>query len=376
MFIKYKALLSLALVATMFTACKKEDPKPEPEPEPNNPGTSYTIPTTYNFSNADFSTSTKRLAMLGEITTYIRSTHTTTQSTQPTLNAQKLKDMYSNTNNAFSDASLNSSGIQLKEKTGNAWGFQSALETNFDDAAAASVLAAANPTTSTASSGNKGKIISPSRAILVDANGYEYKEFAEKGLMGAVFYYQATTLLNTISTFDNSTEVNGATAQERAWDEAFGYFGVPVDFPTNLTGLKNWGNYCNSVNGAIGSNATIMNAFLKGRAAISNNDVAARDAARDVVVATWEKVVAAKCINYLKGAKTNFADAGTLHHSVSEAYGFVTSFRYNTTKKLSDSDINNLLNELGTNFYNITQANLDNAINILATKFGLDASKL
>lgn len=366
--------INLALLGTTlaFSSCKKDKTEPIIEETPSTP--SYTIPTSYNFANTNIITSGQRLTMLAEMTTYLRSTHTTTQSTQPTLEAQKLKDMFANANNKFTEQGLNTSGVQLKDKT--ATSFVQALESNFEDAEAASVVAAANPTISTASNGKKGKIISPSRAILVDANGFEYKEFAEKGLMGALLYYQATTILNNIANYDNSTVNGGITAQEAAWDEAFGYFGVPVSFPTTTVGLRNWGNYANSVNAAINCNTTIMNAFLKGRAAISNKDNAARDEAKKVVLNTWEKVAAAKCINYLKGAKNNLSDLGTLHHNLSEGYGFVTGFKFNPAKTISDADIDLLLSYFGTNLYNITQTNIDNAITKLATIFNLDASKL
>ncbi len=366
----------IALVAaTTLIGCKKDTKEPDPEPEV--PATlSYTIPTTYNFSNTDFANSTRCITMLGEITTYLRSTHTSTTASQPTLDAQKLKNMYINANNAFANADLNGSGIQLKDKTGNEFGFQATLETSFEDAAAASIVAAADATNTTASNGTKGKLISPARAILVDANGFEYKEFTEKGIMGAVFYYQATTLLTNINSYDNVTVTNGMTTQERAWDEAFGYFGVPVDFPINTTGLKNWGSYANSVNSAIGCNTIIMDAFLKGRAAISNKDNTARDAASKVVMNTWEKVAAAKCISYLKGAKNNLTDAGTLHHNLSEGHGFVTSFKYNPSRIISDADINALLGYFGGNLYTMSQSDIDNAITKLATVFNLDASKL
>ena len=149
---------------------------------------------------------------------------------------------------------------------------------------------------------------------------------------------------------------------------------MPIDFPTNVTGLKNWGTYCNSVNVAIGSNSTIMDAFLKGRAAISNGDAARRDANRDVVMTTWEKVVAAKCISYLKGAKNNLADISTLHHNLSEGYGFIAAFKYNPSKTISDADIAILEGYLGTNFYNLVPSHLDNAINKIATVFNFNAS--
>lgn len=369
-------LIGLPVSIMLLTAsCKKDTVEPEVTPVATSTEPTYAIPSTYNFSSANFLTSTQRIAMLGEMTTYLKSAHTTTQSTQPTLLAQKLKDMYINANSQFTlTTTLNTSGIQLKDKTDNTFSFQTTIEANFDDAELASNTAAANATVTTASNGVKGKLITSSRAILVDANGFEYKEVAEKGIMGSVFYSQATTILKNIATYDNVTKVNGITAQEKAWDEAFGYFGVPVDFPTNLTGLKNWGSYCNAVNSAITSNSTIMNAFLKGRAAISNADAARRDANRDIVIATWEKVVAAKCISYLKGAKNNLSDIATLHHNLSEGHGFISAFKYNPSKTISDADIVILENYLGTNFYNLVPANLDNAITKLATVFNLNAT--
>lgn len=369
----FKTTLMFAIPALVLgTACKK-DTKTEPEEE-TPAGPSYSIPATYNFSNANFTSSTQRIAMLGEMTTYIRSTHTTTQSTQPTLQAQKLKDMYSNANNQFTGTGLNASGIQLKNVTDNAFSLQTLLDASFDDAEQASITSAASPTVTTASNGTPGKLVTSSRAVLVDANGIEYKEFAEKGVMGAVFYSQATTILKNIATYDNTTVTGGSTTQEKAWDEAFGYFGVPVDFPTNVTGLKYWGSYGNSVNSAIGCNTAIMDAFLKGRAAISNKDDARRDANRDIIIATWEKIAAAKCISYLKGAKNNLSDVATLHHNLSEGYGFILGFRYNPSKTISDADITILLNYIGPNFYNLVPANIDNAIAKLESVFGLNAA--
>jgi len=369
---KHTILLSTLCLAVAFTSCKKKDP----EPAPANPSTpAYTIPTTYNFSNVSVTTSTNAIAMLGELAGYIKTTHTTTQTTQPTLNAKKLKDLYANAASQFTNSVLNGSNFSLKEKTANEFSLQTLLE-SYDDAEKASVFAALTPTTETAKTGVAGKLISPSRAILVDANGLEYKEQTDKGLMGAVLYYQATTILKNISTFDNVTVTAGVTAQEKAWDEAFGYFGVPIDFPTNTVGLKNWGSYCNSVNAAIGSNKTMMDAFLKGRAAITNKDNTVRDEARTIVINTWEKVAAAKCIAYLKATKTNFPVAADRHHPLSEGIGFINAFAYNPSKKITDAQILQLKSYFGINLYTITTTNLDDAIATLASIFNMDASKL
>jgi hypothetical protein len=57
----------------------------------------------------------------------------------------------------------------------NYYNFQTGGDDNFNS------LTIATPTTQSASSGVAGKLISPTRAILVDANGLEYKELTEKG---------------------------------------------------------------------------------------------------------------------------------------------------------------------------------------------------
>jgi hypothetical protein len=361
----------IALAALVVTSsCKKDKKEPEPEPEtPTTPTTpSYTVPASYNFSNANFTSSTQRIEMLSEITGYIRTAHSTT--TSPVLNAQRLKDMYMNANSQFTSTTLNSSGIQLKDQTSNTFTLQTILDDAFTD------VGLVTQTTPTASNGTAGKLISGTKAYLVDANGFEYKETVEKGIMGGVLYYQATTILKNIATYDNNTSTSQGTAQEHAWDEAFGYFGVPLSFPTTTVGVKNWGSYCNAVNPAIGSNTLIMNAFLKGRAAISNKDNASRDAARDVIIATWEKVAAARFITYMKAAKSNIADDAVRSHNLTECIGFVNAFKYNPSKTITDTQIAQLLGYFGGNFYTMTSTNMDSAISTMASIFSLDPNTL
>jgi len=58
--------------------------------------------------------------------------------------------------------------------------------------------------------------------------------------MGACLYYQATSVYMGASKMDvdNETIVPGeGTAMQHHWDEAFGYFSVPKDFPLNKSGL-------------------------------------------------------------------------------------------------------------------------------------------
>jgi hypothetical protein len=358
---KFKHITTIAVLGLSLAACKKTT-----GPEFN---TEKPVPTTYNFTNQNFTTSTQRISMLAEITTYIKTAHTTTAS--PALSAQKMKDMYANTASQFTDAALNSSGIQLKSVTDNTYNLQVELDAALTD------IGTVSQTTPTGSNGVAGKVVSGTKAYLMDANGFEYKEVFEKGAMAGVFYYQAMKIMNNIASYDNTTIVAGqGTAMEHAWDEAFGYFGVPTDFPTNITGLKNWGSYCNSVNAATGLSATIMNAFLAGRHAIGRKDDATRNANRDVVMASWEKVAAARCITYLKSAKTNIADDAVRNHNLSEAAGFIKTFKYNPSKKITDVQISQLEGYLGTNLYTVTSTNMDNIINSLASIFSLNSAAL
>jgi hypothetical protein len=345
----------LVLFTILSFSCRKEQP-PRAEDQ-------YTVPATYDFSDAGFTASSQRLQMLNEMTGYIKTAHSSSAS--PVLDAQKMSRMFSNLSSPFSDGALNLSGVQIKDQCDA--GFQNSAESFFTEAASVSKAAG------TASDGKAGKLISGTKAYLVDKDGGEYKELLEKGVMRSVFYSKAMKNLNTISSFSN--EGDGYTAQEEAWDEAFGYFGVPVDFPANTSGLKFWGSYCNSVNPVIGSNA-IMNSWLKGRAAIAHKDDAARDEAAAVVVATWEKIAAARCITYLKGAKTNFSDDAVRCHNLSEALGFIRTFSYNSAKKISDAQISQLNTDLGTNFYQVTTSSLDKVISSLSSIFGLDSASL
>lgn len=364
---KYTLFIAAA-VLTLFSSGCRVDKEPA----------GYFIPDTYVFNNANYESSTQRLDMLAEMTNYIRTAHSNTVA--PVLDAQKLNKMFANAGDPFDSAWLNSSGIQLKDKTSDAFSFISTLENSFISTAVASLNAAAKPTETSASNGIAGKMINGTRYILVDSLGLECKEIAEKGIMGAIFYYQATTLLNNINGYDNETRINGLTAQERAWDEAFGYFGVPTDFPANTNGLKNWGNYCNTVSKQMGGsstlNETIMQAWIGGRAAVSNKDDANRDQYRNIILQNWEKIIAARFISYVKGAKTNISSPANYHHNLSEAVGFVQALRYNGKKSVSDSDIQILLDYFTTdgtvNLYKVNTANMDLAINKMAALFGLN----
>lgn len=366
----YLPILSAALMITA-TGCKKDTKTPEPEPEPAPSTPSYTVPAEYNFANVNYSGQTTRLDMVTEMKNYMNTANT--QST--VLSAQKMKDMYANLNSAFTNSALNAPGKDIKSKV-----FltdQTLFETYMDN------IAAASQSTVNGSNGTAGVVTSSTDAqkkYLCDANGIEWTQVIEKGLMGSLMYYQTTAVYLDASkignTVDNTTVVAGqGTNMEHHWDESFGYFGVPVNFPATTTGVRFWGKYCNDRNTLLSTNATIMNAFLKGRAAISNKDYTTRDAQVVIIRNTWEKVIAATIISYVNSTKLKLTDDGIRNHNLSEIKGFLMSLKCNPTKKVTNTDIADIENLLGTNFYNITSGNLDQIKDKLSTIYELDSVK-
>lgn len=360
----YRLPILFSAMVIMASSCEKD--VPEPIITPVTPA--YTVPTAYNFTNVNYTGQTQRIAMMDEISTYMKTGNTA----GTVLDAQLMKDMYANTGSPFSDSILNTSGKQLKNKTFSL--DQSMFEGFFDS------LALASQSTVIGTNGSAGVVVSssdPAKKYLCSANGIEYNQLVTKGLMGAVFYYQATSYyLENIATDDNVTVTTGeGTAMEHHWDEAFGYFGVPADFPITLTGLKYWGSYSNQRNAVLGTNATIMNAWLKGRAAIANSDYTARDEAKTTIRDNWEKVCAASAIHYINAAKTHLTDDAVRNHELSECLGFIMSLKYSTVKKITDTQLAQVQSYIGTNLYNVTTANLDMAKDLLSTVYGLDSVK-
>lgn len=327
-----KSLFALSLGATLcFTACE----------EPQDPG--YTVPSTYNFENVSYTGQEERLAKMGEITTYLKTAHV---SGAAALDAAKLKDMYAeNTGSHFSTTELNSSTKQLKNKT------ISTEQANFEaylDAAATTSAA----TGMTASNGQAGigSNNAGSSSYLFNENGIEWTQIIEKGLMGACFYYQGVAVyLGTgkMSADNNAVTAGKGTAMEHHWDEAFGYFGVPKDFPTNTSGLLFWGKYCNKHEAVYPLNQVVMDAFLKGRAAISAKDLTTRDEQIAILQEQWELVVAATSIYYLNNAKENLGtDQFAAFHQLSEGFAFIMSLKYGATSKITSAQVDDILTNL------------------------------
>ena len=356
---KHTILMSISALF-FFNACTKDDT--------SNPTSKYDIPATYNFSPMDYDGQTIRLNMIDELMLEVKKGNVPNTK----VSAQKLREMYSNLNSPFADSTLNNSGKQLKDKTYLTE--QAQIELYFDS------LESVSSSTSLGSAGIPGVVFSNdgTRKYLLSGNGIEYKERIEKGLMMALIFNQITSVylspekMNVDNTISDPEE---GTTMQHHWDEAFGYMSLPIDFPTNTTGLKYISKYVNARNSVLDCNKKIMDAYIKGRAAINNKDYTTRDAQIEIIISETEKAMAGSAISYLNQAKTNFADNAIRCHVLSEFYGFVYGLKFNTKKKITNEQITDLLATLGDNYYAITTTQIDDLKSRLATIYGLTSVK-
>jgi Domain of unknown function (DUF4856) len=329
------------------------------------------LPATYDFENVNYSGQTTRVTMLEEMSAYMKTGNTT----GVVLDANVLKNMFSNTGSPFADTALNTSGKQLKNKC-----FildQPVFEAYMDSIALASSSLVGG------SNGTAGVVVSttdPSKKYLFGANGFEYAQIIDKGIMSAVFYYQASETYLSESgigmTVDNVTVVPGeGTAMQHHWDEAFGYFTAPIDFPATLTGLKYWAKYSNTVDPSLGCNDIMMDEFKRGRIAINNNDHTTKDNSALLVKATWDKIIAATAIHYLNEALSNFSDDALRNHNLSECVAFVNGLKYNATRLITLTEIDSVLAYIGSNLYLVSSGDLNLAKDLLSSIYDLDDVK-
>lgn len=369
----------LVAVAGFLGSCGNDDEGVDPGIE---------VPTSYEFTRngattVDYSGQTDRLNMLSEMKAYINK-----GDKGEAVDAAVLANMFANTNSPFSSADLNASTKKLEDKT-----FASEVQKTkdlFQQAQEVSEEVVASETT--AEEGVAGRLARGAGYILVNEKGWEFTQFVEKGLMGATFYNQ---IFNSYLTdekvgdgVENEALVEGKnyTAMEHHWDEAFGYFGVPVDFPAGDPVLEAserrfWANYTNTVDALLGTNALLMNAYLKGRTAIVNKDYEEKNAQREIIYYGHELVAAAVAVHYINEAIGNFndGDTGNAFHHLSEAYQFVKAIQYSPKKKLTQAQIDKILNtDFGDqgDFWTATVSGLNEAKSTLADAYDeIDAVK-
>ncbi|MES2780559.1 MAG: DUF4856 domain-containing protein [Bacteroidota bacterium] len=359
-------ILGLALISS----CKKEDDKTE------TPTPTYTVPTTYKgFTNVDYTEATVVLGMTSAVSTEIAKGTGTAPATVPVpLNASTLKNMLTNSGNPFGNTIYDASGFQIQA---NSIAIAHTQTESYIDS-----LVMVSNTNAVAANGVAGLgITQNARRLLLTKNGINYAQILNKTLMGDLIYYQiAKRVLD--NSLDNTTPVTGKnyTAMEHNWDLAFGYWSVPDSFPTVLTPVKFWGSYSNQVNGGLGCNAIVMNAFLKGRAAISNKDLTTKNEQAAIIVAMFDKMTAAAIIRELKECDVDIAanDMVQLVNHLSEAKAFAMSMKNNKNsgRVITDTQIETLLGFIPQNLWNTSLTDLTNIKTFIANVYGFTPTQM
>ena len=302
-----------------------------------------------------------------------------------TLDATLMKNMYVNSGSPFTDiaslnilgASLNASGVQLRnitassKSTTDAEATRTRLEALYVDMANVS-----KSVSTTATKGVAGKL----GTYLVDAKGIETAQIIQKTLIGALqLDYICNILLVQGLDADNKTLVTGKkySQLEHNWDEAYGILTLnPIYLMGSTDAVRGtteslMGSYIWEFNKA--SYAKIFPAFLKGRAAIVNNDKAELRIQATFIRTEIEKASALAAVGYLAKWKTSTTDAARAH-AIGEGLGFIYSLRYCTITsvdaKFSDDILENLTGSTN-GFWDLTNDKINAASEAITLKFKL-----
>ena len=228
------------------------------------------------------------------------------------------------------------------------------------------------------------------------ATGIRLDQITQKTLWGAVSYWQATSkYMSKIPTDDNTVAVDGKnyTSMEHHWDESFGYFGAALDYNTAYTDDSDrksdpyydsngdgkidfksefnvgWAitaakrDVCSGCDTNYDFTKIIFDAYLEGRTLIVNQaDISEILVQRDLIMNTWEKVVAAVSIHYVNDVADDIkalidadaavgptdAAAADYENHWGEMRGYANGLLYNDFKKISDTNLNRILAVMGT----------------------------
>lgn len=377
---KFKNAGFFALLAVSIASCKKDN-----ELKPNlRPAFDYTkLTATTNYSTAfvdsknattvDFTTGGNRYKIFQAINAYAGTATTTT------IDGNVLKNMLANTGSPFTGtyAALNSSGVQLRniiassKSTAEADAVRAKLEAEF-----ATMATISQSNSVVAEKGKAGKL----GTRLVDSKGLETVQIIQKSMIGSLqLDYISNILLTKGLEADNYTVLSGKnyTQLEQNWDEAYSLLTPSPIFLSGSTdavrGTAEFalGSYVWEYNKA--NYAKIYPAFLKGRAAIVNNDMAELKAQATFIRTQLEATIAAAAIGYLEkwGTRTNDADRA---HDIGEGVGFIYSLRFASVNgadaAFSDGIITNLISSTG-GFWDVTPAKIAAASAAIKVKFKL-----
>lgn len=315
-----QTILLFALVALGITACTKEETPITP---------SLTIPATYDGSNYDNDVSniltlrSQLNALVSEAKTGRDQSNTVDFATLDQLYKAGTPSVASLTNTYYATLLDGQNGFlaELAKASGNSY----------------------TPGTPSGDGGVYG-------AYLFDENGLELEQLVEKGLFGALNYYQAVQLMN-------------GPINQQALNQMLALFGAHASFPNTPSPSKTahpdvyMANYAarrSDINDENSLYNRIKKAFITAQAAMNAGDnyLAERNLALADIRLNWEKANAATIINYCHSvvstlsqtAPTDAQKASALH-AYSECVGFLHGWRQlpADSKRISDTQIDEIL---------------------------------
>ena len=405
-----KSYLYIASIAILFSSCSKEDDVQyitetitetvvQYETEtitvevqvPIVTTVQVEIPYSYEFARAGKSTvsysgQTSRLNMADELYAALN-TNTFTKA--------QMLEMF-NDGNGFADATLNSSGKKMGNKTAGSPLASATVKPLFDSMITDFADNVIPNWATDAANGQAGVLTDVTRTIHVNAKGHEIDQTFIKGIIGAmnvdqiinnyITPYQLDSGTRT-SDNDNNTLSSGKdyTDMEHKWDEGFGYlYGQEADATRLDLGLSPTGNgttlnkYFKKINASnqVGIGIQVFDAFRRGRAFIVAKQYDKRDQQAKIIKEELSKVIAYKAVDYINGymSKIEAGNTADAFHALSEAYGFVMSLQFTNdgtdSAYFSNSEVNGFLT-LMDNFWTVQNSDLESIRDQVKAKFGI-----
>lgn len=329
------------------------------------------------------------------------------------LTSTRLLDMYTNENNPFAEASLNSSSKSIKSKVAASSDYFSAnttesaaIKADFKQWMNAQFNEVYTNRNVGAAAGVAGQIAQGDRTRFVSGKGLEYNQMYAKSLMGALLADQMLNNYLSPSVLDegdnrvnneNAVTEDGKsyTTMEHKWDEAYGYLygdsSVPTDNPMSVL-EDNSDRFLFNYIRQVAADDDFQNlaqetfdAFKKGRAAITVGNYEVRDAQAAIIKENISLIFAVRAIHYLQGGKESLAnnDMGAALHELSEGLGFLYAIRFSQNPStggpyLSASQLdtykNNLLENNG--FWSVSGEKLDEISQAVANAYGISVDQV
>ncbi len=380
-------LLFLIPFCLTVASCDNDEIKPglRPKIDYNTLTASTSYPDAFvddeGVSTVDLTEGNTRLKMFQALNSYM----STTISANEHIEAVRLQNMFDNSGNPFADIEsmsisgdqLNSSGLALRNVVGSSRSaaeqevIRGRLEEFFGR-----IEEISHAVSETASQGVAGKLGSR----LVDEDGIELNQIIQKSLIGALqLDYIGNVLLDEGLSADNQALVLGKnyTELEHNWDIAYGLLTTNPVYLAGSTDSERGtpefgaGSYIWEYNKS--HYADIHPAFLRGRAAVVNNDVAEMQEQALFIRTEFERALANAALGYLGKWKNGATDADRAH-AIGEGLGFIYSLRFAVVHggdaAFSDEVLESLIGS-ENGYWDLTAGKINAAADAIQQKFGL-----